>query len=87
MRVSINHPVKGHNAGKLLITEKWVGMVERLRKKSEWVFGKVLYHTYHSNFARQRREIADRLNNLRILKVTFTSIKHWKAITKYYRTE
>ncbi|MCK4826392.1 tyrosine-type recombinase/integrase [bacterium] len=86
MRVSINHPVKGHNARRLPITEKWVGMLERLRKKSEWVFGKAMYHTYYSNFARQRRRIADRLNNPRILKVTFTSIRHWKATTEYYRT-
>jgi len=86
MRVSINYPVKGHNARKLPISEKWIAMLERLRKKGEWVFGKAMYHTYYSNFARQRRRIAARLDNPRILQIAFTSIRHWKATTEYHRT-
>ncbi len=40
-----------------------------------------------SNFSMQRKRKARELNSPRLLKVTFTSIRHWKATTEYHKTK
>jgi integrase len=39
------------------------------------------------NFSRQRRGIVEKLQNPRILRISFKTLRHWKATTEYHRTK
>lgn len=38
-------------------------------------------------FYDQRKKIAEKLQNPRILKVSFHTLRHWKATMEYYKTK
>lgn len=83
--VRISHPVKGHNPRILPVSNRWLSMVETLPKRSTCVFA-ASPKSYYRNFSKQRRRIAHKLDNPRLLKVTFTTLRHFKGTTEYYRT-
>jgi len=83
--LAINHPVKGHNARILPISRDWMARLELLPKRSERVFPMV-QHALYSNFRDQRKRLAQDFNNPRLLKITFTSFRHWKATMEYHKT-
>jgi len=83
--VRINHPVKGHNPRILPISDKWINMLSRLPKKSDRIFnGTPRGHAL--NFRRQRNRLAVKLNNPRLKKITFRTLRHWKGTMEYHRT-
>lgn len=84
--ISINHPVKGHNARILPISKGFIERLQLLPKESIRVFPMTL-DGMRSNFTIQRRRKARELNNPRLLKLSFTSIRHWKATTEYHKTK
>lgn len=43
--------------------------------------------TLRTNFSHQRKRIAKDFDNPRLQKLTFTSVRHWKAITEYHKTK
>lgn len=80
--LTINHPVKGHNPRILSISRELMARFEMLPKVSERIFSssmKVMYNNFHL----QRKRIARKFDNPRLLKITFTTLRHWKA-TSYY---
>lgn len=38
-------------------------------------------------FYDQRKKIAEKLQNPRILKISFHTLRHWKATMEYYKTK
>ena len=84
--VRINHPVKGHNPRILPISTKWISMLERLPKKSERIFGGGSRTSHIQSFMHQRRRLAVRLGNPRLMKICFTTLRHWKGTTEYHKT-
>jgi integrase len=40
-----------------------------------------------NNFNAQRKRSAKKLGNLRLLKIHFHTLRHWKATTEYYETK
>jgi len=80
--LSINHPVKGHNPRILSISRELIARFQMLPKVSERIFSSSMKVMYN-NFSLQRKRIAAKFNNPRLLKVTFTTLRHWKA-TSYY---
>jgi integrase len=42
---------------------------------------------FSRNFSMQRRRIAEKLQNPRILRISFKTLRHWKATTEYHRTK
>jgi integrase/recombinase XerD len=62
----------------LPISEKLVEMLEIVLKTSERVFPSTK-SAISSNFYQQRRKIARKLGNPRLLKVGFHSFRHWKG--------
>ena len=61
-------------------------MLGALPKKANRVFQRY-YKTYHQNFSKQRRKLASKLDNPRLLKITFTTLRHWKGTMEYHRTK
>ena len=60
-------------------------MLNELPKDGARVF-QVEIEDMRRNFNKQRRRIAAKLKNPRILQITFHTLRHWKATMKYYRT-
>ncbi|MEM4481070.1 MAG: tyrosine-type recombinase/integrase [Candidatus Bathyarchaeia archaeon] len=79
-------PEKGSNPRILPISEKLTGMLNNLPKNSEYIFNP---HTkaLRTAFNRQRRKAALKLNNPRLLKITFHTLRHWKGTMEYHKTK
>ena len=83
--VTINHPVKGHAARVLDISDTFIKRLKMLPKKENGrLFSK--YQTMHGSFQEQRRRLAWKLGNPRLRKIAFTTFRHWKATMEYHKT-
>ena len=60
-------------------------MVDKLPRRSEYVF-MTTPKIPCNNFASQRKKIAHKLQNLRLLKITFRTFRHWKGTMEYHKT-
>jgi integrase/recombinase XerD len=79
-------PEKHSNARILPISEKLISMLNRLtRNHKDNVFQpkKKMLREY---YCIQRKEIAQRLQNPRLLKISFHTFRHWKGTTLYHDT-
>lgn len=84
--ITINHPVKGHRPRILEVSKNLIDRLNTLPKKSNRVFQGIVT-SYQKNFSNQRKRIANKLNNPRLLKIKFTTFRHWKATTEYHKTK
>jgi len=82
-------PEKGSEPRIFHISQKLVAMLESLPKK----YGKHVFATpnmklrHHANhFSIQRKRLAQKLKNPRLLRITFHTFRHWKATMEYHRT-
>jgi len=78
-------PEKGSKPRILPISRKLIGMLNALPRKSERVFP-TNYFSLNTTFYRTRKRLAAKLNNPRLLKITFHTFRHWKATIEYHRT-
>ena len=85
--VAVNHPEKHGRARILKISDKLAAMIKRLPKKNIKVFGNVTASSTCSTYYNQRRRAAAKLENPRLLQITFHTIRHWKATIEYQRTK
>jgi integrase len=79
-------PEKGSNPRILPISDKLIAMINRLPKNRETVFqpqSKYL-RTY---FCEQRRTVSEKLQNPRLTKISFHTLRHWKATMEYHKTK
>ena len=83
--VRINHPVKGHYAGTGEISDAFIKRVKTLRKRPG---GRIFsnYTTMAANFRDQRKRMARKLGNPRLLEISFTTFRHWKGTMEYHKT-
>ena len=51
------------------------------------IFGNIHYNTLRTGFGHQRKRIARKLNNPRLMKIHFHTLRHWKATTLYHQTK
>ena len=79
-------PSKGSKPRILPISEKAVALLKNLQKKGEKVF-EASGRTLESNFYLQRKRIAKKLNNPRILKIGLHTLRHWKGTMEYHKTK
>lgn len=80
-------PEKNSKPRILSISTRLIMMLENLPKVSERVFGNSLLRTHTSCFRRQRRRAAEKLNDPRLKRISFYSLRHFKAIIEYHRTK
>ncbi len=74
--ISINHPVKGHLSGRIEVSAKLISMLNALPKNSKLVFP-MQYHSTEQSFLRIRKRLAAKLQNPRLLNVSFKSFRHF----------
>jgi len=80
-------PEKNSNPRILNVSNKLIGMLEALPRKSERIFGAVTTQTLSGLFKTQREKIVRKLNNPRLSKITFHTLRHWKATMEYHKTK
>jgi len=80
-------PEKNGNPRMFKVSSKLIAMLNSLPKKSERIFGGTQLRFHRQNFMGQRKRIANRLQNPRIRKISFKTLRHWKATMEYHRTK
>jgi hypothetical protein len=81
-------PEKGSNPRIFRISAKLATMLGRLPKTGNakvWIYKNTFY--LNKGFRRQRKRIAHKLGNPRMLQIHFHTLRHWKATTEYARTK
>ena len=90
--IRINDPEKGSNSRTVQVTPKTIAMLNALPKRSIYVFSPVgtekppRIRSMQSIFARQRNNLAVKLQNPRLKQIHFHTLRHWKATMEYART-
>ena len=79
-------PEKGSNPRLFKLSNRLIAMINRLPKTSSQVFTYKGMYNLRKIFSRQRRRIAGKLGNPRILMIHFHTLRHWKATMEYHRT-
>ena len=54
---------------------------------SDKIFGNLAYNSMRTSLIRQRRHLAETLNNPELLKLTFVSVRHFYGTKLYHQTK
>ena len=90
--VRINNPEKGSSAREFKNrSSKLVAMLQSIRKPGKFVFhadnpSPDAYKNFTKEFFDQRKQIAEKSGNDRLLRVNFRSLRHFKGTSEYLRT-
>lgn len=68
------------------VTPKLIGMLQSIPKKADQVFGTAQVCHKIGTFKAQRLGLAKKLENPRLAKITFHTLRHWKGTMEYHRT-
>jgi integrase len=74
--ITINHPVKGHLPGQVEVTNRLLSMLNALPKTSKLVFP-TSYAVIRQCFQEFRKRAAVKLQNPKLLEISFKSYRHW----------
>jgi integrase len=86
-------PEKGSRPRQPKITTNTLASVLLLQKDELYIFHndnvdvEESYRNFFRNFAEQRLKISGRLQNPRIRRISFKTLRHWKASTLYAKTK
>ncbi|MEM2888935.1 MAG: site-specific integrase [Candidatus Bathyarchaeia archaeon] len=79
-------PEKGGEPRVIKVSEKLIAMLNSLPKDECRIFTGSPRH-FVRGFRRQRKKIALKLQNDRVLHITFHTFRHWKATMEYHKTK
>jgi integrase len=88
--ITINKPEKGSNARVVKVSSGLIAMINRLRRTSDYVFryrNDSRFDNFADKFYRKRKKIAEKMQNPRILKINYRSLRHWKGTMEYHKTK
>ena len=80
-------PEKNSNPRIFKLPNNLIQKLENLPKTSDRIFGNVQQEHFRHNFCLQRKRIAHKLGNPRLNRITFRTLRHWKATLEYHRTK
>ncbi len=86
---TLNKPAKNSRPRQFKTSDKLVSMIIPLvyqTEKGERIFPAKM-KSMRSNFYRRRKVLAKRLGNPNLEKITFKTLRHWKATMTYHRTK
>ena len=78
---------KGGNPRIFKVSGKLISMLKALPKINEYVFGNTNLNGFRWTFDRQKKRLAQKLQNPRLLSITFHTFRHWKATMEYAKTK
>jgi len=85
-RIALNNPQKKGRPRVFKISPKLTAMLNALPKTKEGPF-RSCYTNLNRDFENQRKTIAKKLQNPRLLRITFHTFRHWKATMEYHKTK
>jgi len=80
-------PEKGGKPRKFRVSEKLIRMINALPKRNQLVFSGTSLGSHRTNFSYQRKRLAKKLQNPRLQKTHFHTLRHWKATMEYHKTK
>lgn len=81
-------PEKGSNPRIFKMSPRLRQMLENLSKDEIKVFNRYKdVNSLRRTFEKQRKRIAFKLGNPRLLRISFHTFRHWKATWEYYKTK
>ncbi|MEM2614186.1 MAG: site-specific integrase [Nitrososphaerota archaeon] len=81
-------PEKGSDPRAFKISGKLITMLNKLPRNGDKVFGHYgNLNSLRRCFERYRRRAADKFGNPRLLKISFHTLRHWKATMEYAKTK
>lgn len=86
-RIISCRPAKHGNPRIFKVSDKLISMLKRLPKTSEFLFGGSCLSSHGGSFRKQRKRLAEKLKNPRLLKIRFHAFRHWKATMEYHKTK
>jgi integrase len=78
-------PEKGSLPRILPLSSKAIEMLNNIPKNSEHIF--LIADNMRSIFYNERKNIAKKLANPRLLQISFHTFRHWKGTTEYHKTK
>ena len=86
--ITIRSPEKGSNPRVLDVTTNLIERLHQLPENSEYVFPTYLrnFRNFYVTFGRQKKRIAQKLSNPRILQITLHKLRHLKGTMEYHKT-
>jgi len=85
--ITLNDPEKGSKPRLWKVSGKLMGMLKNLPKNTQNVFGNTTYDSMKQTLQQTRKRLATKLQNPRLMKITFHTFRHWKATTLYHQTK
>ncbi len=79
-------PAKGSNPRLLRISDKLLNMLNRIPRTNETIFSTNIAGL-RTTFTKSRKLAAKKLENPRILRISFHTFRHWKATMEYHKTK
>ena len=84
--ITLNAPEKRGNPRVFNISSKLIGMLNILPKKSDRVFN-CRFTSMKGNFIVAKKRLAKKLGNPRLRRITYHTLRHWKATMTYHKTK
>jgi len=85
--ITLNSPEKSGNPRMFKVSSKLIAMLNALPKTSVRVFGDSPTGYKKSSFYLARKRLARKLQNPRLLRISFHTLRHWKATMLYHETK
>jgi len=85
--ITVNSPEKNSNPRIFKVSSKLISMINALPRESRKVFGDSPACYKKTTFYLTRKSIARKLQNPRLLEISFHTLRHWKATMLYHQTK
>jgi len=88
--ITINNPEKNSNPRVIKVSSALISRILCLPRKTEWIFKpnpRAKLKTLARKFQRSRKQISAELHNPRIQKISFLTLRHFKATMEYHKTK
>jgi len=83
--IMINKPEKGSAAGAYKVSSQLISRIMALPKTSERIFATSV-NSITARLRQTRKNLAKKLSNPRLEKITFHTLRHWKGTMLYHKT-
>lgn len=82
--ITLNEPEKNSNPRMFKVSSTLIEMLNALPKRSEYIFTGSL-KSMKTTFLKTRKRLASNLQNPRLTKIHFHTLRHWKATLTYHQ--
>ena len=85
--ITLNAPEKGSNPRIWKVSTKLINRIGALPKKTELVFRNPNTRAIRASYCYTRKSLSQKLQNPRLLRISFHTFRHWKATNLYHQTK